>query len=459
MAVAVSQPGIGAGVAGDQPVSDDAFGLLMTAVGPFESQPYLGVAVSGGADSMALCLLADRWARVRGGRITALTVDHGLRPNAAREARQVGRWLTETGIEHHILPWRGPKPASGIQAAARAARYELLTSWLRRAGVLHLLLAHHQEDQAETFLLRLQRGSGPDGLAAMAAVVETPAVRLVRPLLTTSRGSLRATLRALGQAWIEDPSNQDTAFSRIRMRRTLPAFRDLGWPAGRMAAETRNLAESRIAREAKTAHRLARCCVLHPAGYAWIDGGALAKDPEDISVRALARILLCIGGRSYTPRRDKLERLHRWLSEERLAGARTLGGCRIVPQTGGILVCREGRNVPGGMAAVPGQRVVWDGRFAIEFVKVSGTANGLAHLVRLGRGGWTDVIRDTPDLRRCRMPAPARFALPALRDDYGVFSVPHLYYRRKEPAAPGVGIGKVVFRPANTLSGAGFFLA
>jgi tRNA(Ile)-lysidine synthase len=459
VAVAVSHPGIDAGAAGDQPVSDDAFAVLMAAVGPFESQPRLVVAVSGGADSMALCLLADRWARARGGRITALTVDHGLRPNAAREARQVGRWLTAKGIEHHVLRWRGPKPASGIQAAARAARYELLTSWLRRAGILHLLLAHHQEDQAETFLLRLERGSGPDGLAAMAAVVETPAVRLVRPLLAISRDSLRATLRALGQAWVEDPSNQDTAFLRVRVRGTLPAFRDLGWSAGQLAAETRNLAECRVVVEAKTVRRLARCCMLHPAGYAWVDGAALAEDPEDVSIRALARILLCIGGRSYTPRRDKLERLHRWLSEERLSGARTLGGCRIVPQTGRILVCREGRNVPGAMAVVPGHRFVWDARFAIEFVKTAGAVNGLAHLVRLGRDGWADVVRDSPGLRRCQMPAPARFVLPALRDDYGVFSVPHLYYRRMDPAAPGVDIGNVVFCPVNTLSGAGFFLA
>jgi len=440
-------------------LSDDAFATLMDAVGPFESQPCLGVAVSGGADSMALCLLADRWARERGGRVTALTVDHGLRSDAAREARQVGRWLTARGVEHHVLRWREPKPASGIQAAARAARYELMTSWLRRAGILHLLLAHHQEDQAETYLLRLKRGSGDAGLAAMAGVVEHPAVRLVRPLLATPRESLRATLRVLDQAWIEDPSNRDAAFSRVRVRGALPALRDLGWPAGNLAAETRKMAARRMNMEAKTARLLARCCAVHPAGYAWVDRTVLVEEPEDISVHALARILLCIGGRSYAPRRDKLERLHQWVSKGRLSGERTLGGCRVVPRAGGTLVCREGRNVPGPMVAVAGLRLVWDARFAIRFVKTAGDTDRPSYLARLGRGGWADVVGNSPDLRHCGMPAPARVALPALRDDYGVFCVPHLSYRRMDPAAPDVDIGSAVFCPPNTLSGAGFFLA
>ncbi|MBM4438672.1 MAG: tRNA lysidine(34) synthetase TilS, partial [Actinobacteria bacterium] len=127
----------------------------------------VAVAVSGGADSLALTLLADEWARRTGRSIAALTVDHGLRPDSAAEASQVGAWLAAARIRHEVLRWEGQKPRSGIHAAAREARYRMLTSWCRENDVRDLLLAHHRDDQSETFLMRLARGSGPDGLAAM----------------------------------------------------------------------------------------------------------------------------------------------------------------------------------------------------------------------------------------------------------------------------------------------------
>ncbi|MGE4562142.1 MAG: tRNA lysidine(34) synthetase TilS, partial [Rhodospirillales bacterium] len=181
----------------------------MAATGPYEAAPHLAVAVSGGGDSLALALLVERWCRGRGGRVSALIVNHGLRPEAKEEAACVGGWIEARGIAHWILVWDGPKPISGLQAAARAARYDLMSAWCRTHGVLHLLVGHTREDQAETFLMRLEKGSGPDGLAAMSWVRALPFCRLVRPLLELTRAALRATLAAFGQAWIEDPSNND----------------------------------------------------------------------------------------------------------------------------------------------------------------------------------------------------------------------------------------------------------
>ncbi len=149
----------------------------MATLGPFEATPALAVAVSGGPDSLALAMLAKAWSDARGGSLVALTVDHGLRPESTGEARQVGRWLKKRGIPQRILRWDGPKPGSALQAEARSARYALLTGWCRARGILHLLLGHQREDQAETVLMRLERGSGPDGLAAMprrAAVSSGP---------------------------------------------------------------------------------------------------------------------------------------------------------------------------------------------------------------------------------------------------------------------------------------------
>src|SRR5579863_9177854 len=148
-------------------LSDTEFAETLDRLGPFERRPLIAVAVSGGADSMALALLADAWAKARRGRAVALTVDHRLRAESTAEARQVARWLRRHGIAHEILTWTAPRPRSGVQAAARAARYALLEDWCLRAHCLHLLTAHHRRDQVETFWLRLTRGSGLDGLAAM----------------------------------------------------------------------------------------------------------------------------------------------------------------------------------------------------------------------------------------------------------------------------------------------------
>src|SRR5439155_11044874 len=163
-------------------------------IGGFEARPLIAVAVSGGPDSMARLLLAERWAKERGGAAWALTVDHGLRPESAAEACTVAGWLQARAIPHAILVWHGEKPASGLQEAARAARYRLLAEWCRAQGCLHLLAAHHRADQAETHLIRRRAKSGRDGLAGMSAVRELAGCRLVRPLLAVPQTRLRAFL-------------------------------------------------------------------------------------------------------------------------------------------------------------------------------------------------------------------------------------------------------------------------
>ncbi len=174
------------------PLTLPEFAASLAAIGGFETRPLIAVAVSGGPDSMALMLLADRWARMRGGRAWGLTVDHGLRRESADEARTVGVMARRPcGFRTISCAGCGPKPASGIQEAAREARYRLLTAWCRDRCCLHLLTAHHLEDQIETHLIRRRAGSGVDGLAGMSAVRELSGCRLVRPLLC----------RSLGRAW------------------------------------------------------------------------------------------------------------------------------------------------------------------------------------------------------------------------------------------------------------------
>ena len=204
-----------------EPLSVAEFGALLTALARFEARPLLAVAVSGGADSLALAILADRWARQVGGEICALTVDHGLRPESRDEIRQLQGWMAARAIRHEILVWSGPKPASGIQEAARMARYRLLAEWCRRHGCLNLLTGHHREDQAETHLIRLRARSGADGLAGMSGVRELADCRLLRPLLGVAKSRLVAVSTNEGQPFIDDPSNRDARFLRTRVRHEL----------------------------------------------------------------------------------------------------------------------------------------------------------------------------------------------------------------------------------------------
>lgn len=445
----------------DSPVIDaaraarEAFARAMAAAGPFERAPALALAVSGGADSLALALLADEWARARDGTVIALTVDHRLRPESAAEAAAVGRLLAARGIAHRMLVWQGAKPASAIQATARAARYRLLEDWCRAAGVLHLLLGHQREDQAETFLLRLARGSGPDGLSAMAPVSESAAVRRLRPLLEVGRATLETFLRGEGIAWIDDPTNRDPAFARVRMRQALPALAVAGADAESLAAAAARFGTARAALEEATAALLARALALDPRGFAMLDRPLVAAAPAEIAVRALARVVATIGGKEALPRRDAVARLHAGLIAGSGANSgATLGGCHVSARAGRVLVCRELRGV-AETALVPGDRILWDGRFAVE-AAAADLPDGL-RIAPLGAAGWAEVVAAARARAADPAPVPARATLPALFDRFGLLAAPPLGYRRDGPQGPE--IARISFRPRHSLSGAGFFVA
>ena len=442
-------------------VSDADFARLMAAFHPFEARTSVAVAVSGGGDSMALCLLADRWARQRGGRVLALTVDHGLRPQSAAEAACVGGWLAARGIAHAVLTWQGDKPGNGIQAAARAARYALLEAWCREAGILHLLLGHSREDQMETVLLRLGRATGIEGAAGMSAVVEKSHVRLLRPCLGVPRQRLRAVLTAKGQAWVEDPSNNDLRFARVRVRGVLDRLDDDGRAA--LWRAIRGFGRARLMLEAATAAALAEGCRLHPAGYAVVDAACWRHLPERLAVAVLTRLCTTIGGSLVPPRDSALRDVATALRGAHWRISATLAGCRLIVGDDGLLVCREARHLPAPLMLSPGLSARWDGRFQVA-VGADALPGGALRLDYLGPTGWAEVAARAPDLRRS-VPAAARAVLPALWDDHGVLQVPHLAYNRLTGSDGLSGSPHhalwcgLLFAPAQSLSGNGFQLA
>ncbi|MGC2854457.1 tRNA lysidine(34) synthetase TilS [Novispirillum sp. DQ9] len=429
-------------------LTDAAFAALMEPLGPFEAAPRLAVGVSGGADSLALVILADAWARARGGAVTALTVDHGLRPEAAAEAARVGSWMAGLGIAHAVLRPAAPLPGSNLQAEARAVRHHLLRGWCRDHGVLHLLLAHNLEDQAETLLLRLARGSGVAGLSAMAAVSWTAETRLLRPLLTVPRAALEALLAARGRDWVRDPSNANEAFGRVRMRRLLPVLGAEGATPRRLAGTARRLAATRVLVEEAVADLLAAAVAPHPAGFVVVDPQVLGAAPGEVAVRALRRILAVVGGTDFGPRAERAEAVLGRLG----TGPATLGGCLLAPlRNGTLLVTRETRGLPR-LVLPPGGRALWDGRFR---VRLAATASR-GEIAALGAAGWRQIAGEgspTALAGLAALPAAARTVLPALWRDGRVAAV----------AIPGAPLRKaemaVEWAPRQVLVSGAFRLA
>ena len=326
----------------------------------------IAIGVSGGSDSMALLHLFAAWARRRPKvRLVAFTVDHGLRATSAAEAKQVAAWCHALGVDHRILRWRGDKPRTGLQAAARAARYRLLGDACRRFRLGALAVAHNVEDQAETVLLRLGRGSGLDGLSGMAVsrpLDDLGDVQLIRPLLGFSRARITATLRTVGQEWIEDPSNADDRFQRVRVREALRLLAPDDVVPERIAAAARHIASARDALERAASDLIARAGGLGIAGaYAVLDPDVLRQGGGEIGRRALRTLIAAIAGNRVPPDAAALDRV--WADLE--AGAvprRTLHGCRLAEWQGRFLICREARNLPAPAPLSPGRHwQAWDG--------------------------------------------------------------------------------------------------
>jgi len=322
----------------------------------------IGLAVSGGSDSMAMLWLIAPWAMAQGRPVAVATVDHGLREGAVEEAAFVARVCAEIGVPHDVLRWRGWDGRGNVQARAREARYALLSGWARGRGIGTVALGHTMDDQAETVLLRLARGSGVDGLAGMAAKREQGGLRWVRPLLELRREALRDFLRQTGRDWRDDPSNAVERYDRVKARRALALLAPLGLDVEGLSATARRMAVARAALE-----QVAREAA---AEIARVEGGdvVLARPgfdllPEETRLRLLSDAIRWVGGAVYRPRLAALE------AAVAAGGRRTLQGTVLTPTKAAWRVGREWAAVRD-MRAPLGE--LWDGRWRIEGPEVSG---------------------------------------------------------------------------------------
>lgn len=375
----------------------------------------LGIAVSGGGDSIALLLLLRDWADARGRAIAAVTVDHGLRPAAAAEAQAVARLCAARGIPHDTLRWTGWDHRGNLQDQARAARRRLIGDWARGRGIAAVALGHTLDDQAETFLLRLARGSGVDGLGAMRAVVPSGEILLLRPMLGLRRAALRDWLRAEGIAWSDDPSNEDPRFDRVRARAALTPLATLGLGPERLAATAAAMNRARAALETLTGDLARRCLDPLPAGDLRLDPAPLAAAPLDLRLRLLAGALTWVSGAIYRPRLARLETALAAIETGALGQGITLHGCVLRPRRDGLVLRREPARVA---PPVPVAQGAWDGRWRLDppipsddSLRIGGLgASGLACFPDWRDSGLArETLLTTPALWRGAVPVAAPF--------------------------------------------------
>jgi tRNA(Ile)-lysidine synthase len=417
-------------------------------VHPASNTSTLVLAVSGGADSMAMMhIFADGTRGVAGVKLRIATVDHGLRAASSDEAKFVAAEAARLGLEHVTLDWLGPKPSSGIQAKARSVRYQLLGQYTldQRTSHKHLMTAHTLEDQAETVLMRLARGSGVEGLSGIAndwcyQVASVPSeppqlaasgtcvapVFLHRPLLAISKSRLIATLQARGARWIEDPSNTNEAFERVRIRRALATLAEVGISPESIATAARRQRTVRTALVALLERVLndRHLVRFDPLGFIelsanlwdWHDG-----QPVAIQERVLLALLPRVGGDAEPLSLKAVEDLNhaisRALSLNSPGFGHTLARTKIAREGIWINLCREeGRSPPTPVQLVPGGMVHWDNRIQVTLSESAPTAMELRWL---GTEGVAQL--------RARSLVPDGVPLPALRTAPGLWTGDELH--------------------------------
>ena len=351
---------------------------------------------------MAMLHLLAPWARARGIRLRVATVDHGLRTQAGAEAAMVGRESARLGIGHDILEWRGWRGRGNLQHEARAARRMLLAGWARDHGFEAVALAHTRDDQAETFLMRLARGSGVDGLSAMQPASRAGGVAWLRPLLRIGRAELREWLGARGIAWAEDPSNEDTRFERVRVRKALGILAELGISQDGIAATAERMQRARAALDHYT-HEAARAIVRLQAGDVLIGAEGLAALPEEIRLRLMAHSLCWVSSADYRPR---LQPLIEALADVNAGRTRSLHGALMRREGAEIRIFREHAAVIG-LKGIPGQP--WDRRWIVTGPENLVQDNALA-VMALGEEG----LAQCPDWRETGLPRASLLATPAV---------------------------------------------
>jgi tRNA(Ile)-lysidine synthase len=376
------------------------FQTALTAV--TSSDQTIGLAVSGGGDSIALMHLAARYRAAD--KLRAISVDHGLRPEARDEIALVTAQAKALGIEHFVAQWNWDGKGN-LQAAAREGRWVAVRDWATMYNLHEVWFGHTQDDQVETLLMRLARGSGIDGLSAMYPVTQRSGLRVFRPLLGHARADLRSWLKSQNIAWTEDPSNDDPRFDRVRARQMFAQLETLGLTRKRLLQTVDHMQAAHLSLQ-ETALAFAKRHVRQDAGDLILAPEALDLEKADAPRRVMAAAFLWVGSRSYRPR---FEQMIEVVARARKGEIVTLGGCIMAPDEGGtVRLMREAAATSPTSGLQPDKHrpmgVFWDQRWYLE-----GPLHEDLTFQALGAG-----IKDCPNWRSCGTPRTSLLASPSV---------------------------------------------
>ncbi|WP_164730365.1 tRNA lysidine(34) synthetase TilS [Pelagibacterium montanilacus] len=381
---------------------------------PVRFEPRLGLAVSGGPDSLALMVLASRWRSLSPDApvLNVYVFDHRLRSGSAEEAAMVAQAAHGLGLKVTRLAWEAPHTGAGLQAAARAARYRAIGEAMARDGVGVLATGHHSADQAETVLMRLAHGSGISGLAGMRPFSQVEGVRVFRPLLDIDPADLAAVVGEAGLEPALDPSNGNPEFERVRWRALCGTFDEIGLTAARIGVFARRAGRlDALARQDAEAFWLTHCAV-NPLGVVAGSFADLNNAPEEIGIRVLSMAIEVATGKPVRAL-AALENLHEALVARQTGTAMTLAGACIMVRNTTLLVFREsGRMASERIALVPGAPIVWDNRFRVCARQAGYTIGPATDVVRPQAADLLGPLAES-------MPMAAIAAAPAVFDCAG----------------------------------------
>ncbi len=432
----------------EQPISPHVFARCMQPFFPMESAPTIAVAVSGGIDSMALCWLLHEWARNNNATIIPITVNHKLRKEADEEVRFVASIMQSWSLKHITLDISPDQYQGNLQASARHNRYALMEQWCHEHNILHLATGHHLDDQAETYLLRLQRGSGVEGLASMPSIQYLHQLRLIRPLLSFPKSRLRATLESASVPWIEDTSNCSLHYDRNRLRHALDTPSTPGHMHKRVAMSAFACGSSRAAQEEWAATLACKYISISPLGYATL-ARDIFKENATIVAMIVSKLLHTIRGSKTQPRRENIETILPYFHAPSHKKS-TLHGCIIhySKTLDAFSIFRDSAMIEEEIPLPCPTQIRWDDRFSLNITASS--LSSTAVIKALGKSGYHHI---KPHLNNhdATIPPEAIMALPALWQLEDVVYVPYILENSKADIAL-----HALFSPCNALSRTAF---